>query len=161
MYTEAVYIKFEVVAAAGDDPDNPMVSKTYSYGYDFADGTFFAAESTGRQDESGPGTGALQGGAGAGFGIAESAEFLEAPAYTTDVDIATFSVTAAGNDHPASEDPNADNGIRQLEVSFGPGLGGSILMTEGDGELNKRTPSELVDDIVDAANDAYLNWIMH
>jgi hypothetical protein len=114
-------------------------------GIDTDSKTAFAGYSAGgASDIANPGNAeeiGLQIGAGAGVGVAESSDFVVAPAYTNDIDVLVGSVTVATNDpllddkgdisFPAAESPNGDTKIRQLELSFGPGGGSSQVYTSG------------------------------
>ena len=140
----AIYVKLEAAFQVGGFGGRISVGG----GVDLKKRTLFLFESSGGSMSdfahvSNEGNG-LQFGLGAGGGIAESSDFVVAPAFTTDFDAAIASISVAANNPVIDADgriadptssgrdgPTDDTRIRQAEISIGPGLGGSTIKTEG------------------------------
>ena len=90
-------------------------------------------------------------GFGASAGVAESSDFIVAPAFTNDADFGLGSVSVSTND-PLNTDqglaPGGDTKVRQLSVGVGVGIGTSQVKTSGGKvsigipALQNRTPEE-------------------
>ena len=86
------------------------------------------------------GVNGLQLGLGASGGVAENADFIVAPAYTTDVDLSVVSGSVAANDSLIylMMGSHGDNQVRQGSAGIGVGIGASEVRTQGvrSGELD-------------------------